>query len=179
MSVPSTGAPAPPHPSLPLSPLPITTPSPALLPALSSGSGHPNSSTAGLSHQIYGVSWCQLKEPIRAAVCPWVWSQSEWEVRTSKRKSAYTDIHLFIVSSAGKLVLYFFISVKVRVMLTLKKKNLVIQFKVYASRMLWSSSEITGINNTFTKSGEWQEDRKRTWQRKRRNNWGNWEQEGL
>lgn len=69
-------------------------------------------------------------------MCPCVWSQSEWEVRTSKRKSAHADIHLFIVSSAGKLVLYFFVSVKVRVMLTFFKKNLVIQFKVYASRVL-------------------------------------------
>lgn len=106
-----------PHPPLPLSPLPITTPSPALPPALSSGSGHPNSSTAGLSHQLYGVSWCQLKELIRAAVCPCVWSQSGWEVPTSRRNSTCTDLHLFIVSSEGKLVFYFLVFVKVRVML--------------------------------------------------------------
>lgn len=29
------------------------------------------------------------------------------------------------------------------------------------------------------KIGEWQEDRRRIWQRKRRNNRGNWEREGL
>lgn len=96
------GASTPRHPPLPLSPLPITTPSPAFPPALSSG--HRKSSTAGLSHQLYGVSRCQLKELIRAAVCACVWSQSEWEVTTSKKKSACTDIHLFIVSSSGKLV---------------------------------------------------------------------------
>lgn len=50
-------------------------------------------------------------------MCPCVWSQSEWEVRASKRKSTYTDTHLFIVSSGGKLLLYFFVYVKVRVTL--------------------------------------------------------------
>lgn len=54
-------------------------------------------------------------------MCPCVWSQSEWEVTSNKRKSTYTDIHLFIVSSAGKLVLYFLVYVKVRVMLNVFK----------------------------------------------------------
>lgn len=83
-----------PHPPLPLSPLPKTTPSPALPPALSSG--HPNSSTAGLSHQLYGVSWCQLKELIRAAVRPCVCG-ARVSGRTERvRESLLTQIYTYL-----------------------------------------------------------------------------------
>lgn len=81
------------HP-FPLSLLLITTP----LPGLSSSSDQPNSSTAGLSHQLYGVSWCQLKELIRGVVCSCVQSQSGSEVSVSKRECAcaFTQIHIYL-----------------------------------------------------------------------------------
>lgn len=70
-------------------------------------------------------------------MCPCVWSQSKWEVSASKRKSTYTDTHLFIVSYAGKLVLYFFVYAKVRVTLNFFFFfKLVVQFKVYVSSAL-------------------------------------------
>lgn len=138
MSVPSTGRPS--NPPLPFPSEPLTHNTPPSPPTLSSYSGKPNSSTAGLSHQLYGseLPWCQLKELIRTAVClcmrerereieregGWVVCYSEGE---KVWMCAHSDTYLFIVISeqlAGKTVMLLYVYATRRRMICLTDLSL-------------------------------------------------------